>query len=408
MKTVGTSNNTLQTNNTITGIATSTIGSTVLCGTITGNLLLAANPTTINVADSVSVAGLAIPALISGAVGITKGGAGTLLLDGTAANTYTGATTTVNAGDLAAQRLRRRGHPRGRLTIGDFIGGTGVVKADVVRFLQNSQIPQNVLITVNNSGLLDLNGFSNTIGVGLSNGLSLVGGSVATGAGTLTLASNIADLVNLSSQTPATISGNLSLGGATRTIDVQPGELVSENPNATSLNPNDLVISAIISNGGGAAGLTKNNTGSLQLTGNNTYTGPTTVNAGSLLVDGAQTSSTVTVNSGAALGGIGTTGAILANGGGVNPGDPINSLGTLSGASADFSGNGSLTIQAAGTSPAGISTDLLNLSGALKLGGTSTLILDVAQLATTGTALGVIHFMPASSCTGRLRTFNPH
>ena len=167
---------------------------------------------------------------------------------------------------------------------------------------------------------------------------------------------------------------------------------MAENPNAISLNPNDLVISAIISNGGASAGLIKNNTGSLQLTGNNTYTGPTTVNAGVLLVDGSQTGSTVTVNSGAALGGNGTTGAVLANGGGVNPGDPINSLGTLSEASADFSGNGSLTIQAAGTSPAGISTDLLNVSGALKLGGTSTLILDVAQLATTGTALGVIHF----------------
>src|SRR5262249_22284869 len=155
----------------------------------------------------------------------------------------------------------------GTLTIGDFIGGTGVVKADVVRFLQNNQIPQNVLITVNNSGLLDLNGFSNTVGVGLTNALSLVGGSVATGAGTLTLNANIADLVNLSSQTPATISGNLSLGGATRTIDVQPGFLVSENPNATNLNPNDLVISAIISNGSGTPGLIKNNTGSLQLTG---------------------------------------------------------------------------------------------------------------------------------------------
>jgi autotransporter-associated beta strand protein len=390
--TVTTGSNIFQTNSTITGVATSTIGSTIATGTIAGKLNLTGSPTTINVADSGTTAGLAISALVSGAVGLTKGGAGTLQLTGTVANTYTGVTT-VNAGVLLLNDSGGVAIPAA-LTIGDFVGGTGVVKADVVRFLRNNQIPQNVLITVNNSGLLDLNGFSNTVGVGLTNALSLVGGSVATGAGTLTLASNIADLVNLSSQTPATISGNLSLGGATRTVDVQPGFLVAENPNATSLNPNDLVITAIISNGGGAAGLIKNNTGSLQLTGNNTYTGPTTVNAGSLLVDGSQTSSTVTVNSGAALGGIGTTGAILANGGGVNPGDPINSLGTLSGPSADFSGNGSLTIQAAGTSPAGISTDLLNLSGALKLSGagTSTLILDVAQLATTGTALGVIHF----------------
>src|SRR5207247_5281479 len=106
------------------------------------------------------------------------------------------------------------------------------------------------------------------------------------------------DLVNLSSQTPATISGNLSLGGAVRTIDVQAGALASQNPNAVGLNPNDLVISALIGNGGAAAGLIKNNTGSLQLTGNNTYTGPTTVNAGTLLIDGVQAGSTITVNAG--------------------------------------------------------------------------------------------------------------
>src|SRR4029077_21056204 len=104
---------------------------------------------------------------------------------------------------------------------------------------------------------------------------------------------------------------------------VQPGFLVPENPNATNLNPNDLVISAIISNGGASAGLIKNNTGTLQLTGNNTYTGPTTVNAGVLLVDGSQPGSTITVNSGSALGGIGTSGPMVVAGGRVNPGDPI-------------------------------------------------------------------------------------
>ena len=177
-KTVGTVNNILQTTSTITGVATSTTGSTIIPGTITGFLTSTA-ATTVNVADSGTVRGLTIPAVISGTQSIAKGGAGTLLFNSTAANTYTG-TTTVNAGTLLLNDSGGVAVP-GALTIGDFVGGTGVVKADVVRFLRNNQIPQNVLVTVNNSGLLDLNGFSNTIGVGLPNALSLVGGSVATG-----------------------------------------------------------------------------------------------------------------------------------------------------------------------------------------------------------------------------------
>src|SRR5262249_28243158 len=243
VKTTGTNNNTLNVGATVTGIATSTTGATVATATIPGNLNLTA-ATTVNVADSGTTPGLAIPALISGAQALTKGGAGTLVLNGTVSNTYTGVTT-VNAGTLLLRNTGGLAIP-GNVAIGDGLGGTGAAKGDVVRLLANNQIGVSAAVTIQNSGLLDLNGFSNTIGVAQTNALSMVGGSAATGAGTLTLGGNIADLVNLSSQTPATISGNLSLGGATRTIDVQPGTLATQNPNAVGLNPNDLVISAII------------------------------------------------------------------------------------------------------------------------------------------------------------------
>jgi autotransporter-associated beta strand protein len=60
--------------------------------------------------------------------------------------------------------------------------------------------------------------------------------------------------------------------------------------------------------------LVKTGSGTLTLSGPNAYTGPTTVNAGSLIVDGSiAASSLTTVNNGATLGGNGTVGTTLIN-----------------------------------------------------------------------------------------------
>jgi autotransporter-associated beta strand protein len=70
----------------------------------------------------------------------------------------------------------------------------------------------------------------------------------------------------------------------------------------------------------GTAGLSKSGAGLLDLTGANSYTGTTTVSAGVLNVDDAQSGSPVTVSSGATLGGAGTVGTITTNLGIVQPG----------------------------------------------------------------------------------------
>ncbi|MFO2463448.1 autotransporter domain-containing protein [Pseudomonas sp. 15FMM2] len=76
----------------------------------------------------------------------------------------------------------------------------------------------------------------------------------------------------------------------------------------------------------GHGGLTKQGIGSLVLTGNNTYSGPTLVNQGLLAVNGSLISA-VTVASSGVLGGSGTVGSLNARSGGtVAPG---NSIGTL-------------------------------------------------------------------------------
>uniref|UniRef100_UPI0038797C13 S8 family serine peptidase n=1 Tax=Serratia marcescens TaxID=615 RepID=UPI0038797C13 len=76
----------------------------------------------------------------------------------------------------------------------------------------------------------------------------------------------------------------------------------------------------------GHGGLTKQGIGTLVLTGNNTYAGPTLVNQGRLAINGSVTSD-VSVQSGGIVGGSGTVGSLTARQGGtVAPG---NSIGTL-------------------------------------------------------------------------------
>ncbi|CUZ63989.1 Extracellular serine protease precursor [Serratia marcescens] len=76
----------------------------------------------------------------------------------------------------------------------------------------------------------------------------------------------------------------------------------------------------------GHGGLTKQGIGTLVLTGNNTYAGPTLVNQGRLAVNGSVTSA-VSVQNGGIVGGSGTVGSLTARRGGtVAPG---NSIGTL-------------------------------------------------------------------------------
>ncbi|OAF11671.1 hypothetical protein AXW67_22375 [Bradyrhizobium neotropicale] len=107
--------------------------------------------------------------------------------------------------------------------------------------------------------------------------------------------------------------------------------LLGSNQLTVGGNDQSTVVSGVISGIGGS--LVKVGTGTMQLTGTNTYTGATTVNGGNLQVDGSiATSSLITVNHGG-LGGVGTVGNVQVNSSGAlysGSGQPGTSL-TVSG-----------------------------------------------------------------------------
>ncbi len=214
---------------------------------------------------------------ITGAGGLTKWGPGTLTFSGTTGNYYSGVTT-VNEGQLDLNKSPDVGaFSWTGLVIGD---GTGT---DTVRCRQAHQIwADGKPVTINSSGVLNLNGFQDS-----AIPLTMRGGQITTGAGSVLLADT---LTVLPEATTATINGNASLYRAV--IITNTGHSLTY----------DLTINAIISGGNG---ITKTGAGAVRLNAANTFSGPVTINQGTLSCWNSDalgnTNTAATVNSGGTL-----------------------------------------------------------------------------------------------------------
>jgi autotransporter-associated beta strand protein len=190
---------------------------------------------------------------------------------------------------------------------------------------------------------------TNNVTLGLGNNSALGTGSLTfSGGGTNTIRG---EKSSTSTETTRTIANDIAINsGVTLSVDAK--------------NSLDMVLNGTIS-GGGA--LIKTNATTLTLGGANTYAGGTTVNGGTLMVNGSV--GDVTVNISGSLGGSGTVGAFTLNtGGALNPG---NSPGTLTATSAIILGGStynwqiSALAETAGTTNWDLFsvTELLNMDG---------------------------------------------
>jgi autotransporter-associated beta strand protein/T5SS/PEP-CTERM-associated repeat protein len=351
----------------LTGSSTYTGGTTITGGTLQLGNGGASGSITGDVVDNGTFAinrsdTFAFGGVISGAGTFAQIGPGTTILSAT--NTYAGGTA-INSGVLAVAADANLGAASGGLAFG---GGT-------LQFL--SGFTTNRAVTLNaGGGTFDTNGNNATLGGMISgNGaftkigagvLTLAGPSSYTGATNVnagTLQAGAANAFAPGSAFTVASGATLNLNGFNQTIGSLAGAGSAALGSATLTTGTDNTNTTFSGAISGTGGVVKQGTGTFTLTGVSSYTGPTNINAGTLVVNGSLASN-VFVNSGGTLRGTGSIGSlVVGNGATLSPG---NSIGTLT-------VQGNLVMASAAAYIVEVSSsaaDRTNVAGTASLGGT--------------------------------------
>ena len=279
---------------------------------------------------------------ISGTGSLTKVGAGTMIL--TAANSYSGGTT-VSAGVLSGNATSLQGNILNNASVVFDEAGTGTYAGAMSGSGSLAKVGAGTLVL---SGTNSYSG-GTTVSAGTLQGTtaSLQGNILNNAmvifdqAGAGTYAGVMSGSGSLAKNGTGTLilTGLNSYGGGTT---VNGGVLQG---NSISLQGNILNNAAVVFNQtgsgtyagsmSGTGGMALQGGGALTLTGINTYTGPTTVTGSTLYANGTLTSG-VTIDAASVLRGVGTIGGFVSNGGTLSPG---NSIGTLT-VTGNFVSNG--------------------------------------------------------------------
>jgi len=346
---------------------------------------------------------LTLNGVVTGASGaLTKTGAGTLNLNGTEPNNYGGLATTVSAGTLALGKS-----PGVNAVPGDITIGAGGVSSQAAEQIPNDSTVTlttatskfNINTWSETLANVNMQDASNTDSQGLLTGAAgklTITGTLTHTLGNITLnSSGIGNSSEIIANAVINNGGNWTFGvsNGTQKLIIGPGGLVIGNGSTIAVNAvpgtadnfislsgdvisnaaattntisglgklnlngirsftvadgtptSDLTVSSVIANGTSIGALIKNGTGVLSLNAVNTYTGDTTVNAGTITGAGSV----------AGLVSVGTSGTIA----------PGIAIGSFTAASADFTAGGSLAIEINDSLTP--KTDTLVVTGELKL-----------------------------------------